>query len=89
MSVDTKDAAAILLQHNQEDVNMDDYNEEMFVLKDDEMDAVAGGFIQLLGVVASVGITYKQAYETANFYGATQLGNWIGIEVYDMLNNKH
>lgn len=64
---------------------MDDYNCEMRLLGEQEMDEVAGGFIQLLGIIASASLTYKQSYETANFYGANDLGTWLGGEVYDFM----
>lgn len=65
---------------------MDDYNTELLILDDEALDQVAGGWIQALGIIAAVGGTYKQSYETANFYGANALGTWLGGEIYDLFN---
>lgn len=65
---------------------MDDDNTDLLTLEDDMLDHVAGGWVQALGLIATIGVTYKQSYETANFYGANTLGNWLGSEVYDLFN---
>lgn len=62
---------------------MDDLNIGMIELNDTEMNAVSGGYWLAAGAVFT---TFKTAYETATWYGADDLGRYIGSEVYDYLN---
>lgn len=55
------------------------------VLSTEEMKQTAGGsFLPQIGAAA---VTYKTAYETANFFGAARFGRFLGSRVYNFFHN--
>jgi hypothetical protein len=60
---------------------MEDLN--LVELSETEMEAVTGGYWMVIGAVAT---TFKTAYETATWYGAGDLGAYLGSEAFDYLN---
>jgi len=62
---------------------MDDLNIEMIELSDAQMSEVSGGFWLAAGAVLT---TFKTAYETATWYGADDLGSYLGAQAFDYLN---
>lgn len=51
----------------------------------EEVDQISGGWAPQFGVLA---VTYQQSYEAAQFFGADQLGNYIGNAVYDFMHGS-
>lgn len=61
---------------------------EMQELNANEVEQVGGGvaWVPALYIVGAAAVTYKTAYETATFFGAGEVGSWVGGKLYDLMH---
>lgn len=53
-----------------------------------ECDDIAGGMnFRFLGVVGQAAMVYKTAYDTATWFGADDLGSYLGSSLYDFTSS--